>query len=115
MRNLASKSAEAVNLTSGLITATVEAINEGSVKVSSAAVSMKDITEKAKETSRLIDEISAATEEQAESIKQVTQGLTQISVVVQQNSATAEETAASCEELNGQSRLLRQQIEKLKA
>lgn len=115
VRNLASKSAEAVNLTSGLITATVEAINEGSVKVSSAAVSMKDITEKAKEISRLIDEISAATEEQAESIKQVTQGLTQISVVVQQNSATAEETAASCEELNGQSRLLRQQIEKLKA
>lgn len=115
VRNLASKSAEAVNLTSGLITSTVDAINDGSAKVNSAAVSMKSITEKAKETSRLIDEISTASEEQAESIKQVTQGLSQISVVVQQNSATAEETAASCEELNGQSRLLRQQIEKLKA
>ncbi|MGN1415431.1 MAG: methyl-accepting chemotaxis protein [Oscillospiraceae bacterium] len=115
VRNLASKSAEAVNLTSGLITATVEAVNNGSAKVTSAAASMKEITEKAKETSRLIDEISEASEEQAESIKQVTQGLAQISVVVQQNSATAEETAASCEELNGQSRLLRQQVEKLKA
>ncbi|MGN0696540.1 MAG: methyl-accepting chemotaxis protein [Oscillospiraceae bacterium] len=115
VRNLASKSAEAVNLTSALITSTVDAINDGSAKVNSAAVSMKSITEKAKETSRLIDEISAASEEQAESIKQIMQGLSQISVVVQQNSATAEETAASCEELNGQSRLLRQQIERLKA
>lgn len=115
VRNLASKSAEAAQLTTDLISATVSAVSEGSGKVAAAAESMREITEKAKETSKLIDEISGASEEQAEAIRQVTVGLSQISDVVQQNSATAEETAASCEELSGQSRLLKQQVDMLKA
>lgn len=115
VRNLASKSAEAAQLTTNLISATVSAVSDGSGKVAAAAESMREITEKAKETSKLIDEISDASEEQAEAIRQVTAGLSQISDVVQQNSATAEETAASCEELSGQSRLLKQQVDMLKA
>lgn len=115
VRNLASKSAEAVNETTNLITATVAAVDNGTALVRSAVSSMKEITEKTKETTRLIDEISSASDAQAEAIRQVTVGLQQISDVVQQNSATAEETAASCEELSGQSRMLRTQIGKLKA
>ena len=76
---------------------------------------MREITEKAKETSRLIDEISDASGEQASAIMQVTVGLEKISDVVQQNSATAEQTAASCEQLSSQSRILKQQVDMLKA
>ena len=115
VRNLASKSAEAAQLTTELISATVDAVNDGAEKVSSAAQSMREITEKAKETSRLIDEISDASGEQATAIMQVTVGLEKISDVVQQNSATAEETAASCEQLSSQSRILKQQVDLLKA
>lgn len=115
VRNLASKSAEAAQLTTELISATVSAVNDGSDKVNSAAESMREITEKAKETSRLIDEISDASGEQAAAIRQVTLGLEKISDVVQQNSATAEETAASCEQLSTQSKILKQQVDLLKA
>ncbi|WP_432650624.1 methyl-accepting chemotaxis protein [Huintestinicola sp.] len=115
VRNLASKSAEAAQLTTELISATVDAVNDGAQKVSSAAESMREITEKAKETSRLIDEISDASGEQASAIMQVTVGLEKISDVVQQNSATAEQTAASCEQLSSQSRILKQQVDMLKA
>ncbi|MGN0637360.1 MAG: methyl-accepting chemotaxis protein [Huintestinicola sp.] len=115
VRNLASKSAEAAQLTTELISATVDAVNDGAEKVNSAAESMREITEKAKETSRLIDEISDASGEQATAIMQVTVGLEKISDVVQQNSATAEETAASCEQLSSQSRILKQQVDMLKA
>lgn len=115
VRNLASKSAEAAQLTTELISATVSAVNDGSDKVNNAAESMREITEKAKETSRLIDEISDASGEQAAAIRQVTLGLEKISDVVQQNSATAEETAASCEQLSTQSKILKQQVDLLKA
>lgn len=115
VRNLASMSAEAAKDTTDLISATVMAVNDGSVLVRTAVDSMAEITEKAKETSRLIDEISDASNTQAEAIRQVTTGLEQISEVVQENSATAEETAASCEQLSGQSQVLRNQVSKLKA
>ncbi len=38
----------------------------------------------------------------------------QISQVIQTNSATAEETAASCEELSGQSKMLKDQVARFK-
>lgn len=115
VRNLANKSAEAAQLTTELISATVDAVNDGAEKVNNAAESMREITEKAKETSRLIDEISHASGEQATAIMQVTVGLEKISDVVQQNSATAEQTAASCEQLSSQSRILKKQVDMLKA
>lgn len=115
VRNLANKSAEAANDTNDLISATVAAVNEGSELVDAAVKSMAEITEMTKETTRLIDEISEASENQAEGVRQVMVGLSRISDVVQQNSATAEQTAASCEELSGQSQILRKQVSMLKA
>ncbi len=115
VRNLASMSSEAAQNTTDLISATVMAVNDGSALVRAAVDSMNEITETAKETSRLIDEISEASNTQAEAIQQVTIGIERISEVVQQNSATAEETAASCEQLSGQSQILRDQVSMLRA
>lgn len=115
VRNLATKSAEAANRTGELISATVEAVKDGTMRVNAAAESMLEITRKAKETSLLIDGISEASAEQAIAIREVTAGIEQIADVVQENSATAEQTAASCEQLNGQSQVLRNQVSKLKA
>ena len=58
--------------------------------------------------------IATASAEQNDAINQITSGIEQISQVVQMNSATAEETAASCEQLNGQSRLLKDQVSRFK-
>ena len=114
VRNLAGKSAQAAKNTGDLITATIDAVTHGSAIAEKTADIMKEVIEISGQTDKLIGEISTAAASQAESIRQVTIGIDQISTVVQQNSATAEETAASCEELSGQSRLLKEQVDRLK-
>ena len=110
VRNLASKSAEAANNTTHLITASIDAVEKGSEIAVATADTMKEVMDIAKQSTDLIVEIAKASANQADSIKQVMSGIEQISQVVQMNSATAEETAASCEELSGQSNVLKDQI-----
>jgi len=114
VRNLASKSAEAASSTTSLITASIEAVGKGSKIALSTAESMKEVKTMSSETAELITQIAAASAEQNESIKQITSGVEQISQVIQMNSATAEETAASCEELSGQSKMLKDQVARFK-
>lgn len=114
VRNLAAKSAASAAQTGELITATIEAVDKGTVIAQSTAETMKEVTELAERTNKYIGEISVAADDEADSIEQVKVGIDQISTVVQQNSATAEQTAASCEELSGQSAMLEEQITKLK-
>ncbi|MCR4780657.1 MAG: methyl-accepting chemotaxis protein [Ruminiclostridium sp.] len=110
VRNLANKSAEAANSTSALITASIEAVDKGSKIALATADSMKEVKDMSAQTAELIVGIASASAEQTESIRQITTGVEQISQVIQTNSATAEETAASCEELSGQSKLLKDQV-----
>ena len=114
VRNLATKSAEAANSTTALITASIEAVDKGSKIAFSTAESMKEVKDMSTQTADLIMQIATASAEQNESIRQITTGVEQISQVIQTNSATAEETAASCEELSGQSRLLKDQVARFK-
>ena len=114
VRNLATKSAEAAKSTSSLITASIEAVDKGSKIAFSTAESMKEVKDMSSQTADLITEIASASAEQNESIRQITTGVEQISQVIQTNSATAEETAASCEELSGQSKLLKDQVARFK-
>ena len=114
VRNLATKSAEAAKSTSSLITASIDAVDKGSKIAFATAESMKEVKTMSSETAALITEIASASAEQTESIRQITTGVEQISQVIQTNSATAQETAASCEELSGQSKLLKDQVARFK-
>lgn len=115
VRNLAAKSAEAASHTNELISATVEAITNGVQIAENTAETMKTVMEYSEKTDQLVGDIYTAAADQAEAIRQITIGIGQISDVVQQNSATAEQTAASCEELSGQSKMLKEQVDRLKA
>ena len=114
VRNLANKSAEAAKSTSSLITASIDAVGKGSAIASATAESMKEVKTISSETAGLITQIARASAEQNSSIRQITSGVEQIAQVIQTNSATAEETAASCEELSGQSKLLKDQISRFR-
>ncbi|MBR5088523.1 MAG: methyl-accepting chemotaxis protein, partial [Ruminiclostridium sp.] len=114
VRNLANKSAEAAQNTSSLITASIDAVDKGAKLAHSTAESMKEVKQMSSETAALINEIALASAEQNDAIKQITAGIDQISQVIQMNSATAEETAASCEELSGQSRILKDQVSRFR-
>lgn len=113
VRNLAAKSAEAANNTTGLISATIESVNNGSSIAEITAQTMKEVMDISGQTNELIADISAGAAEQAEAVKQITARIEKITSVVQQNSATAEESAASCEELSGQAEVLKEQIAQL--
>ena len=114
VRNLANKSAEAAKSTSSLITASIDAVDKGSKIATTTAESMKEVKNMSAQTADLISEIATASAEQNDSIHQITSGIEQISQVIQTNSATAEETAASCEELSGQSKLLKDQVSRFR-
>ena len=114
VRVLASKSAEAATSTTSLITASIQAVGNGVKIALSTADAMKEVRDISTKTADLISEIAAASAEQNNSIRQITQGVAQISDVIQRNSATAEETAASCEELSGQSRMLKEKVARFK-
>ena len=110
VRNLSGKSDEAAKSTSTLIHAAIEAVENGSKIALATAESMKEVKDMSAQTAELITRIASASAEQNDSINQITSGIEQISQVIQTNSATAEETAASCEELSGQSRMLKDQV-----
>ena len=113
VRNLASKSAESANSTRSLITATTDAVKNGSEIAERTAEALRKVTELSQQSAQLVSDISSAAEQQAHAVDQVTVGIEQISQVIATNSATAEQSAASCEELSAQARLLKEQIEKL--
>lgn len=114
VRNLASKSAEAVKNTSELITAAIDAVNEGEGIADKNAESFEKVKDMFTKTKDMIEQIAAAAENQATAVNQITSGINDISEVVQQNSATAQEIAASCEELNGQALMLNDEMSKFK-
>ncbi|MBR5089373.1 MAG: methyl-accepting chemotaxis protein, partial [Ruminiclostridium sp.] len=90
------------------------AVDKGSKIALATAESMKQVKDMSAQTAALISDIASASAEQNESIRQITSGVEQISQVIQTNSATAEETAASCEELSGQSKLLKDQVSRFR-
>ncbi len=95
VRNLASKSAEAAQSTSELISGTIEAVANGTALADSTAQKIESVMEGFNTTNALINEISDVSAEQARTIEQVLVGVEQISAVVQNNAATAQESASA--------------------
>lgn len=114
VRNLAAKSADAVKDTTALIESTVSKVETGSRIAADTAASFGSISEGVEDVTKLVNEIAASSNQQATGISQVDKGISQVSGVVQTNSATAEESAAASEELNGQAKLLKEEIRRFK-
>lgn len=113
--NLAQKSAQSADSTKELITSTLEAVKVGSQIANETAIALKEVTELSEKSAELVQHIAEDANMQAVALTQATKGIEDISQVIQQNSATAEESAASCEELSAQTKLLTEQVSKLKA
>ena len=95
VRNLASKSAEAAQTTSELISSTIEAVSNGTAIADSTAQTIESVMERFSNANSLINEISEVSAEQASMVDQVLSSVGQISAVVQNNAATAEESASA--------------------
>ena len=108
VRNLASKSAEASQNTSALISKTIDAVNNGSDIANQTAESLRTVVTNISEIVTSVNDISKNSQNQAEAINQVNSGVEQLSSVTQNNSAASEQSAAAAEELAGQANTMKQ-------
>ncbi len=106
VRALAHRSAEAARQIKGLISASVNAVDDGAQLVGQAGDAMRQIVEGIHRVADVMADIKAASAEQSAGIEQVNEAIIQMDQVTQQNAALVEEAAASAESLRNQAVLL---------
>ena len=102
VRSLAHRSAEAAKEIKGLITASVERVEQGSALVDKAGATMTQVVKAIRNVTDIMGEISAASSEQSAGVGQVGEAVTQMDQATQQNAALVEEMAAAASALNVQ-------------
>ncbi len=114
VRNLAAKSAQAVQNTNSLINRSIEDVKTGTDSTNLAVSAMQVINDCIQSIKTLMDEIAANSVQQSEMIVLVENGIKEISEVVQTNSAAAEESAEVSKELSNQARMLNSLISRFR-
>lgn len=110
VRNLASKSTEAVGNTGALIGRSIEDVKTGTESTNLAISAMQVISECIQSIKTLMDEIALASVQQSEMITSVEKRVKEVSRVTQSNSEAAEKSAAISNQLSDQSKTLNQLI-----
>jgi methyl-accepting chemotaxis protein len=106
VRSLAGRSADAAKEIKNLINASVERVDQGTVLVDQAGVTMAEVVSSIRRVTDLMGEISAASTEQSQGVAQVGEAVTQMDQVTQQNAALVEEMAAAASSLKSQAQEL---------
>ena len=102
VRSLASRSAEAAKEIKALISASVDRVEQGTVLVDQAGVTMQEVVTSIRRVTDIMGEISAASAEQSTGVSQVGEAVTQMDQATQQNAALVEQMAAAASSLNTQ-------------
>jgi methyl-accepting chemotaxis protein len=110
VRSLAGRSAEAAKEIRSLIGASVERVEQGTLLVDEAGVTMTEVVSSIKRVTDIVGEISAASVEQSAGVSQVAEAVGQMDQVTQQNAALVEESAAAAESLKVQAQALVQTV-----
>ncbi len=99
VRNLANRSAEAAKEIQGLISDSVEKVEQSNQLAAESDRLLQEINENAGLVSEAVSEITAATQEQALGIEDISRAVSQLDQAVQQNAALVEEVARSSREM----------------
>jgi methyl-accepting chemotaxis protein len=110
VRSLAGRSADAAKEIKNLIGDSVSRVEQGTVLVDQAGVTMREVVSSIKRVTDLMGEISAASTEQSLGVAQVGEAVTQMDQVTQQNAALVEEMAAAASSLKSQAQDLVQTV-----
>ena len=102
VRSLAQRSAEAAKEIKGLITASVERVEQGTQLVDKAGETMTEVVTAIRRVTDIMGEISAASSEQSAGVSQVGEAITQMDNTTQQNAALVEQSAAAANSLQAQ-------------
>lgn len=106
VRALAGRSAEAAKEIKGLITDSVERIEQGTQLVDQAGNTITEVVDSIQRVTDIMMEISAASSEQSVGVAQVGEAVSQIDQATQQNAALVEESAAAAENLKARAQEL---------
>ncbi len=110
IRDLASKSAEAVNQTASLIKTSQSAVENGMEIADHTARSLESVMSGSEEVVSAMDKISSASQNQKAVLEKLTDHVDAISNVVQSNSSAAQSSAQTSAELSGQSNRLHELV-----
>lgn len=110
VRNLAQRSAAAAKEIKGLISDSVEKVEDGSQQVLEAGKTMDEIVSSVKRVTDIMSQIAAASVEQSSGIEQVNIAVAQMDEATQQNAALVEQAAAAAESLEEQSLTLSETV-----
>ncbi len=110
IRELASKSAEAVNQASELIETSQNAVENGIGIADNTAKSLVAVVEGSEEILNSMDKISHASQNQKAALERLTEHVDSISKVVQSNSSSAQSSASTSAELSSQSKCLHELV-----
>ncbi|CAN5766782.1 methyl-accepting chemotaxis protein [soil metagenome] len=110
VRSLAGRSADAAREIKGLISSSVERVEQGTALVNRAGTTMTEVVSSIKRVSDIMGEISTASSEQAAGVAQMGQAVTQMDEATQQNAALVEQSAAAADSLRGQAQDLVQTV-----
>ncbi|WP_342616782.1 methyl-accepting chemotaxis protein [Rhodoferax sp. GW822-FHT02A01] len=102
VRSLAGRSANAAKEIKSLIDTSVERVEQGTMLVDQAGVTMSEVVNSIRRVTDIMGEISAASQEQSVGVSQVGDAVMQMDQVTQQNAALVEEMAAAAGSLNTQ-------------
>jgi methyl-accepting chemotaxis protein len=110
VRNLAQRSAEAAKEIKGLISASVERVEQGTHLVDQAGSTMSEIVVSIQRVTDIVAEISSASAEQNAGVGQVSQAVSQMDQATQQNAALVEQSSAAASSLQQQAEQLVQAV-----
>jgi hypothetical protein len=110
VRSLAGRSAEAAKEIKGLISDSVERVEQGTALVDQAGATMTEVVSAIRRVTDIMGEISAASIEQSAGVAQVGEAVMQMDQATQQNAALVEESAAAADSLKSQAEQLVQAV-----
>jgi methyl-accepting chemotaxis protein len=110
VRSLAGRSAEAAKQIKGLISESVERVNQGSDLVDQAGATVAEVVQAITKVTNIMDEISSASDQQSSGVTQVGEAVVQLDHTTQQNAALVEEMSAAAASLSSQAQSLLQTV-----
>ena len=110
VRTLAGRSADAAKEIKGLITDSVDKVEQGSELVNASGKTLEEIVTGVKKVTDIISEIAASSQEQANGIEQVNSAVMQMDETTQQNAALVEEATAASISMKEQAQGLNQLV-----
>jgi methyl-accepting chemotaxis protein len=110
VRLLAGRSAEAAKEIKGLISDSVERVDQGSALVDQARQTMGEVVQSIRRVTDIVGEISSASTEQSSAVAQVGEAVTQMDQSTQQNAAMVEQIASAASGLKSQANELVQTV-----